>query len=79
MGTIEPEKSKEFTLTVFPVKMGLVSITQLQLTDIFLKRTYEFEDIVQVFVVDETYREDERFDMEKYAQYGGRIDTVTVP
>jgi len=78
LGSIDPEKSKEFTLTVFPVKLGLVSITYLQLTDLFLKRTYEFEDIVQVFVVDSNYREDEIFDMEKYVQYGGGNENITI-
>lgn len=78
LGSIDPEKSKEFTLTVFPVKLGLVSITYLQLTDLFLKRTYEFEDIVQVFVVDDTYRDDEVFDMEKYVQYGGGNEHITI-
>lgn len=79
LGSIDPEKTKEFTLTVFPVKLGLVSITQLQLTDMFLKRTYEFEDIVQVFVVDDSYRDDDFFDMEKYVQYGNENETITVP
>lgn len=41
----------------------------------FLKRTYEFEDIVQVFVVDDTYRDD-FFDMQKFVQYGGGNEDV---
>lgn len=36
----------------------------------FLKQTYNFEDFVQVFVVDEDYREDDLFEMDKYVQYG---------
>lgn len=79
LGSIDAEKSKEFTLTVFPVTLGLISITQLQLTDLFLKRTYEFEDIVQVLVVDDSYRDDDFFDMEKYVQYGNKTETITVP
>lgn len=69
LGTIESEKSREFKLTVCPVKLGLISITQLQLTDMFLKRTYEFEDIVQVLVVDTNYCDDELFEMDKYVKY----------
>ncbi|KAG4078642.1 hypothetical protein HA402_015232 [Bradysia odoriphaga] len=69
LGTIESEKSKDFKLTVCPVRLGLITIAQLQLTDVFLKRTYEFDDFVQVFVVDQD-RDDEQFEMEKFVQYG---------
>lgn len=67
LGTIESEKSKDFKLTVCPVRLGLITIAQLQLTDVFLKRTYEFDDFVQVFVIDQD-RDDEQF--EKFVQYG---------
>lgn len=70
IGTLESEKSKEFKLTVCPVRLGLITIGRLQLTDVFLKQTYDFEDFVQVFVVDQDYRDDETFEMEKYVQYG---------
>lgn len=50
--------------------MGLITIGRLQLTDVFLKQIYNFEDFIQVFVVDEDYRDDELFEMEKYVQYG---------
>lgn len=69
LGTIESEKSKDFKLTVCPVRLGLITIAQLQLTDVFLKRTYEFDDFVQVFVVDQD-RDDEQFELEKFVQYG---------
>lgn len=69
LGTIESEKSKDFKLTVCPVRLGLITIAQLQLTDVFLKRTYEFDDFVQVFVVDQD-RDDEQFEVEKFVQYG---------
>lgn len=69
LGSIESEQSKDIKLSVYPVKIGLVSITQLQLQDVFLKRTYEFEDIVQVLVVDKDYCDDEQFEMDKYVRY----------
>lgn len=69
LGTLESEASKDFKLSISPVKLGLISVTQLQLTDIFLKRTYEFEDIVQVLVVDKDYCDDDLFEMDKYVQY----------
>lgn len=69
VGSIESGKFKDIILTVCPVKLGLVTITDLQLTDLFVKRTYEFEDFVHVFVVDSDYKEDEIFQMDKYVRY----------
>ena len=70
LGTIESQRRRDFKLTICPVKLGLISVAHLQLTDVYLKRTYEFEDIVQVYVVDDSYCDDEFFDVEKYVQYG---------
>ena len=68
LGPLEPGKHKEFNLTVCPVRLGLITITNLQLTDVFMKRKYEFDDFVQVFVVDEDYKEDD-FQLDKYVRY----------
>lgn len=73
IGSIEAEQSKDVRLSVNPVKIGLISVSQLQLTDVFLKRTYEFEDIVQVLVVDKNYSDDEQFEMDKYVRYSSEI------
>uniref|UniRef100_A0A336LLR7 CSON012532 protein n=1 Tax=Culicoides sonorensis TaxID=179676 RepID=A0A336LLR7_CULSO len=66
IGNIERGKYKDVKLTVCPTKLGLVTVSNLQLTD--LKKTYEFEDFVQVFVVDKDYKEDE-FEMEQFVKY----------
>lgn len=66
LGMIEPEKFKEFTLTIFPTRMGITNISDLQLTDVFMKRSYEFEDILQVFVVNDL---NEAYDMQKFVKY----------
>lgn len=66
LGTIDPEKFKEFTLTVFPTRLGITNISDLQLTDVFMKRSYEFEDILQVFVVNDL---NEAYDMQKYVKH----------
>lgn len=83
LGSIEVEHSKDIRLSVNPVKIGLISITQLQLTDVFLKRTYEFEDIVQVLVVDKDYCDDEQFEMDKYVRYSTEAvinaSTISIP
>ncbi|XP_053689256.1 probable trafficking protein particle complex subunit 13 homolog isoform X2 [Sabethes cyaneus] len=68
LGNLEPGKFTDFKLTVCPVRLGLITITNLQLTDVFMKRKYEFDDFVQVFVVDEDYREDD-FQLDKYVRY----------
>lgn len=66
LGSIEPENFKEFTLTIFPTRLGITNISNLQLTDMFMKRSYEFEDILQVFVVNDI---NEAYDMQKYVKY----------
>lgn len=66
LGMIEPEKFKEFTLTVFPTRLGIINISDLQITDVFMKRSYEFEDILQVFVVNDL---SEAYDMQKFVKY----------
>lgn len=68
LGALEPGKYKEFSLTVCPTRLGLITVTNLQLTDVFMKRKYEFDDFVQVFVVDEDYEED-GFQLDKYVRY----------
>lgn len=66
LGNIEPEKFKEFTLTIFPSRLGIICVSDLQITDLFMKRSYEFEDILQVFVVNEL---DEVYDMQNFVKY----------
>lgn len=75
LGTIEPEKSKQFTLTVFPTRLGITNISDLQLTDVFMKRSYEFEDILQVFVVNDL---NETYDMQKYVKHYDTIPVTTI-
>jgi hypothetical protein len=66
LGLIEPEKAKEFKLTIFPTRLGIISVGDLQLNDVFMKRVYEFDDILQVFVVEDF---DEVYDMQKFVKY----------
>lgn len=61
----------DFSLTVCPVRLGLITIGRLQLTDVFVKQTYNFTDFVQVFVVDADHRDDDMFELDTYVQYGG--------
>lgn len=51
LGTLEVGKSLECVLTAFPTRSGLMSISGIQLIDTFLVRTYEFNELGQIFVV----------------------------
>jgi hypothetical protein len=66
LGLIEPEKSRDFKMTIFPTRLGIVSIGDLQLSDVFMKRIYEFDDILQVFIVDDL---NEVYDLQKFVKY----------
>uniref|UniRef100_A0A3Q2PY63 Trafficking protein particle complex subunit 13 n=1 Tax=Fundulus heteroclitus TaxID=8078 RepID=A0A3Q2PY63_FUNHE len=54
LGKLTPGASLSLPLTVFSSEQGLQSISGLRLTDTFLKRTYEYDDIAQVCVVSNT-------------------------
>lgn len=66
LGLLEPEKFKDFKLTIFPTRLGIISVSDLQLNDVFMKRSYEFEDIVQIFVVNDR---NEAFEWHKFIKY----------
>uniref|UniRef100_A0A7N6A5G0 Trafficking protein particle complex subunit 13 n=1 Tax=Anabas testudineus TaxID=64144 RepID=A0A7N6A5G0_ANATE len=51
LGKLSPAASLSLPLTVFSSVQGLQSISGLRLTDTFLKRTYEYDDIAQVCVI----------------------------
>lgn len=71
VGNIEAGTFKDVKLTITPIKLGMVTVSNLQLTD--SKKTYEFEDFVQVFVVDKNHNEDE-YEMDKYVKYSSLIE-----
>ncbi|CAG9811110.1 unnamed protein product [Chironomus riparius] len=66
LGLIEPDKFKDFRLTIFPIRLGIVSVGDLQISDVFMKRIYEFEDILQVFVVKDL---NEAYDLQKFVKF----------
>lgn len=66
LGLVEPEKFKDFKLTIFPTRLGIISINDLQLNDVFMKRSYEFEDILQIFVVNDL---SDALEMHKFVKY----------
>ncbi|XP_041085228.1 trafficking protein particle complex subunit 13 isoform X1 [Polyodon spathula] len=51
LGKLNPSSSLYITLKLLSSVQGLQSISGLRLTDTFLKRTYEYDDIAQVCVV----------------------------
>ncbi|XP_070564282.1 trafficking protein particle complex subunit 13-like [Ptychodera flava] len=50
LGKLEPSDSMVLTLNLLASIPGLLSISGLRLTDTYLKRTYEHDDIAQIFV-----------------------------
>ncbi|XP_038621462.1 trafficking protein particle complex subunit 13 isoform X3 [Tachyglossus aculeatus] len=51
LGKLSPNSSLHLALTLLASVQGLQSVSGLRLTDTFLKRTYEYDDIAQVCVV----------------------------
>ncbi|XP_056370434.1 trafficking protein particle complex subunit 13, partial [Oenanthe melanoleuca] len=51
LGKLHPSSSLHLALTLLSSVQGLQSVSGLRLTDTFLKRTYEYDDIAQVCVV----------------------------
>ncbi|XP_074241490.1 trafficking protein particle complex subunit 13 isoform X2 [Saimiri boliviensis] len=51
LGKLHPSSSLCLALTLISSVQGLQSVSGLRLTDTFLKRTYEYDDIAQVCVV----------------------------
>ena len=50
IGTIEPNKSICIELNVVPLRTGLLNLSGITITDLFLKRKHEFSPYVNVFV-----------------------------
>ncbi|CAI2343718.1 unnamed protein product [Caenorhabditis sp. 36 PRJEB53466] len=50
LGQLAPSGHVDFTFDVFPVSVGIQSISGLRITDTFSKRIYEHDDIAQIFV-----------------------------
>ena len=50
LGQVEANSTKDLALNLLPVLPGLQAISGIRLTDTFLNRTYEHDEIAQVFV-----------------------------
>lgn len=66
LGTLEPEKSKDFKLTIFPTRQGIINISGLIISDVYMIRNYEFGDFMQIFAVNEL---DETSDLQNFVRY----------
>lgn len=51
IGTLKPGETIDVPLTFFPIKTGLVTVSGIKLTDTFLKRVYDYDDLAQSFVL----------------------------
>ncbi|KAJ8722090.1 hypothetical protein PYW08_004492 [Mythimna loreyi] len=50
LGPLEPGQSLNISLTALPINTGLCNISGVSLLDLFLKRTYDYDDLASVFV-----------------------------
>ncbi|XP_026761857.1 trafficking protein particle complex subunit 13 [Galleria mellonella] len=50
IGPLEPGKSVSINLTALPINTGLHSITGVSLMDLFIKRTFDYDDLASVYV-----------------------------
>ncbi|XP_059052882.1 trafficking protein particle complex subunit 13 [Achroia grisella] len=50
LGPLEPGKSVCLNLTALPINTGYHSITGISLVDLFLKRTYDYDDLASVYI-----------------------------
>lgn len=50
LGPLEPGSYTHIQLTAFPINTGLHNITGISLVDLFLKRTYDYDEVASVFV-----------------------------
>ncbi|CAD5219074.1 unnamed protein product [Bursaphelenchus okinawaensis] len=53
LGQIQPNAFVQFEVEVLPLNEGLQSLSGIRITDSFLKRTYELDDIAKVMVTEE--------------------------
>lgn len=58
---LRPGESTSLSLSLVPLHTGLQTIAGVRLTDTFLKRTYDYENLAQVFVTNEKTKEKEDF------------------
>lgn len=58
---LQPGESTSLSLSLVPLHTGLQTIAGVRLTDTFLKRTYDYENLAQVFVTNEKTKEKEAF------------------
>uniref|UniRef100_A0A8R1HSM4 Trafficking protein particle complex subunit 13 C-terminal domain-containing protein n=1 Tax=Caenorhabditis japonica TaxID=281687 RepID=A0A8R1HSM4_CAEJA len=50
LGQLPPSQHVDFSLDIFPVGVGIQSISGIRITDTFTKRIYEHDEIAQIFV-----------------------------
>ncbi|XP_064102438.1 trafficking protein particle complex subunit 13-like [Macrobrachium nipponense] len=66
---LQPGESTQLTLHIVPLQTGLQTIAGVRLTDTFLKRTYKYENLAQVFVNNEKSEEKQAF-FSSWMNYG---------
>jgi len=50
LGKLLPDSSLLIRLTLVPIQLGLQTVSGIRLVDTFLKRTYDYDELAQIFV-----------------------------
>ncbi|XP_068158439.1 probable trafficking protein particle complex subunit 13 homolog [Drosophila tropicalis] len=66
---LQPAEKTEFSLSISPSNLGLIRVSPLLLVDTLQNRRYYFEKVVDVFVVDADYHQDDVFFLNKLTEY----------
>ncbi|KAG0696701.1 Trafficking protein particle complex subunit 13 [Chionoecetes opilio] len=61
LASLSPGQSVSLCLPLVPLQTGLQTIAGIRLTDTFLKRAYNYENLAQVFITNEKSKEQEDF------------------
>lgn len=69
LAVVDPGQYHEFPLTICPSKLGLVKVSPLVLVNTLNQEQYTIEKVVDIFVVDGDYYEDESFQINKFVRY----------
>lgn len=77
LGALEPEKSKDFILTIFPTRLGIVNVSGLVITDLYMIRNYEFGNFLQVFSANELNETYEKQNFVRYHDIPVNVETVS--
>lgn len=76
LDVLQPGEMAEFPLTICPSKLGLIKVSPLLIVDTIKNEQYLMSKVVEVFVVDADYYQDDTFLLNKLIRYENPIDSL---